>query len=222
MAPADAALHLQQRLQVENLCNYRADLSALSTLTAKFCCAFILHAKPQWVLKDRGGQSSLIKVFFSNRSQSKEKKPHPSNLNNFPTCGELSLWKGWPVGEPRSMTIPFSSGTDHYSRMAPGLRLQQMERAQLSLGTCSGGKVRALCPLHSPCLWYCIPLLLGTVWGIPQETGWVLQESLHPRSGKIILSFCMDSLDLNNNLGIMEILWREWFNNSLQYHSCQC
>lgn len=77
-APADVALHLQQRLQVENLCNYRADLSALSTLMAEFCCAFILHAKPQQVLKDRGEQSSLIKVFFSNRSQSKEKKTNPA------------------------------------------------------------------------------------------------------------------------------------------------
>lgn len=74
-------------------------------------------------------------------------------------------------------------------------------------------------------LWYCnIGILLcicgvGIAWGISQEPSWILQEILHPGSihyGKIILSFCMDSLDLNKNPAIIEILWREWFNNSLQ------
>lgn len=75
------------------------------------------------------------------------------------------------------------------------------------------------------CLWYCSLLLFGIAWAISQEPSWIPQEILHQGSvhyDKIILSFSMDLLDLNINPGIIEILWRKWFNNSLQDHCCQC
>lgn len=74
VVPTDATLHLRQWLQVEDLCNYGAVLSVLFAFTASFCCSSVIHAKPQGLLKDRGGQSSLVKALFSQITQASKKK----------------------------------------------------------------------------------------------------------------------------------------------------